>query len=494
MCQSRGATRRMKRESVVVEAEKGILKSAEIVKDSDASGGRMVRLAKPSSRIVIGAKVAPGSYRLNMDLFGTNENAGSVEIDLGGRIAKQRASDHHIIHRAVGECPVVKAGSDGVVRFTIRPCGLGVCVDRIVLEPVADEETSVVEVKRTTGKGTVPKSGSATGAGSSVSVANVGFELVASAREGGGVYFGRRLEPKGRHVLHGAGQDPVTFAEYSRAMGKMKPLIYMYYMGMRLDGRERLRALEKKLSRAGHYVIPQIGLSLPVEEILKGELKKEMESVCDGLRGYRRPVYVRLGYEFNLNHNKHPEKFAEAWRVFSKVLRGKPGSDHVALAWCMTPDGDDGDFMAYYPGDEFVDWWSYDPFTPQHMTHKFTIRFVEAARERRYPVLIGESTPRWLSARQGELSWTVWFKRYFDQMEKHPHVKAFCYIAWDWAKLIQKSDSPYSLHWWGDARVWLDRYVFSKWKSELSKPCFVHSCDEKKILEMLGVTSLRRSS
>jgi hypothetical protein len=306
------------------------------------------------------------------------------------------------------------------------------------------------------------------------------------------VYFGRRLEPKGRVVLHGFGQDPDSFAEYSAAMGPHPPLIYMCYMSLDPGVAKQLASLRQQLGGLDHYTVLQMGLSLPVEEILQGKREADMRAVCEALREHRQPIFVRLGYEFNLNHSKNPAGFQEAWRVFARMLRSKPGSDSVALAWCMTPDGDDRDLMAYYPGDEFVDWWSYDPFEPRHLTHRRTIEFLDAAREHRFPLLIGESTPRWLGARQGELSWNVWFKRYFEQLEKYPHIKAFSYIGWEWSRMVEKSDSPYSLHWWGDSRVWKDEYVFGKWKEELSKPLYVHGAGRDRILDLLGIQRSRR--
>src|SRR5260370_24453913 len=50
-----------------------------------------------------------------------------------------------------------------------------------------------------------------------------------------------------------------------------------------------------------------------------------------------------------------------------------------------------------------------------------------------YPVMIGESTTRWVGGVQGgEETWRTWFDPYFTFIRTWPTVKAFCYISWNW--------------------------------------------------------------
>jgi hypothetical protein len=301
------------------------------------------------------------------------------------------------------------------------------------------------------------------------------------------VYFGRRLEPKGRAVLHGVGQDHRTFVKYSAVMAAQKPVVYMAYLSPSEQGLQRLTELKRDLDELGdQFVAVQMGCGLASTDVLAGKLDGYIEKYSQGLKALGRPVYLRLGFEFNGHWNKYnPETFVPAWRRFmDRVRPANPAN--VATVWCYVPDGNDHDWMKWYPGDDYVDWWSFDPFSVQDITDGDTRRFIEQAYARRFPVMIGESTPRWVGVNQGELCWRVWFQRYFSCFDEYPNMKGFCYIAWNWAEQIKFDPSPYSWHWWGDGRVWENDFVFQHWREELAKPQYIHAGDPKAFCELIG--------
>jgi len=301
------------------------------------------------------------------------------------------------------------------------------------------------------------------------------------------VYYGRRLEPRGRAVLHGVGQDHPAFLEYTNQMKDMKPSVYMAYVGMGKDAPRRLERLARTLADMdGHYVAVQVGMGLRSDRLPPDEKEEILKEICKALEAFPHPIFLRLGFEFNGNWNNYdPEQFRKGWVEFSTILR-KYDTDHVALMWCYAPD-EKADFMNWYPGDEHVDWWSIDPFSERHFSSSVTMEFMDEAVKRGFPVMYGESSPRFISATRGELSWRVWFQRFFDLMEKYPNIKGFCYIAWNWEDHHPYSTSSYSLHWWGDARVWRDAYVFNKWREELAKPHYIHAGAREYLHKRLGL-------
>src|SRR5262249_52526965 len=127
------------------------------------------------------------------------------------------------------------------------------------------------------------------------------------------------------------------------------------------------------------------------------------------------------------------------------------------------------DYDPYYPGDGWVDWWAVDLFSPDNFVMDNTRWFMADAERRRFPVMIGESTPRWVGGVQaGEAAWTAWFAPYFGFIRRHATVKAFCYINWDWTQYPVWSD-------WGDARIQANPVILERYRQELVDPLFQHA-------------------
>lgn len=305
------------------------------------------------------------------------------------------------------------------------------------------------------------------------------------------LYYGRKLEPKGQRNLHGIGQSGDAFDEYYAAIGAHKPALYMTYISIKADDPKKpprakwFSDLKTRLEKYDVYVIPQIGVSLgKVQEVVDGKHDAGIEALCEGLKSLNRPAYLRIGYEFNGEwNNLPPEQFKAAWKRIVDAMR-RHKLDEVATVWCYAPEGVHKNYMDYYPGDDYVDWWGIDLFSVEHFFVADTKWFVEEAAKRRFPVMVGESTPRWVGVDRGDKSWQTWFARYFEWMGKYPNVKAFSYITYDWAA---KWKSPMHLHDWGDARVWTNEAVFDKWKAEMNKPVYLHGADEATTRAMLNL-------
>ena len=290
-----------------------------------------------------------------------------------------------------------------------------------------------------------------------------------------------RLEPADGVVLPGIGQDPVALGDYLQALpaGAPKPVIYNDYVVITWASEKLNYMMTGKVQEKPQvgavpledlpYVALQIGVNLTpegdLEKIAAGDMDDKITRMCDTFAEIGRPVYLRIGYEFNGEWNNYePELYKKAWRRMASLVYAH-SFDQIALVWCYAPEGARTDYMAWYPGDQWVDWWAIDLFSPEHLDSKLTNDFILHAADRGYPVMIAECSPRWVGA-HSEQAWNVWFKRFFKIFEKHPNVKAFCYISWNWEDHYPKSGF---MKYWGDGRIHATSERFGPWLNELGK-------------------------
>jgi Glycosyl hydrolase family 26 len=303
------------------------------------------------------------------------------------------------------------------------------------------------------------------------------------------VYFKAKLEPKAT-VLHGAGQDIDGFKDYAKALGGSTfPVVYMTYIGIAGD-RERVVIWGKTLkadleSLACPDVLPQIGLNMTggkdtgagrEAEIADGGKDENIEAFCEAVKALNRPVFVRIGYEFEGSWNGYkPETFQRAWIRIVTAL--KKHRIEFASVWCSA-GGSAGNVpldkvLAYYPGDAWVDWWGTDIFSPEEISSEQTRIFCDAAVKHRKPVMLGESTPRYVGVLDGKKSWEKWFAPYFALIRARPEIKAFCYINWEWKHWSDKLG--FGWHDWGDARIESSSYITEQYREEMASPLYKHA-------------------
>jgi len=303
-------------------------------------------------------------------------------------------------------------------------------------------------------------------------------------------YFGKRLEPRDGRIIHGAGQSRSSFTAYNSVIGTTRPAIYMTYTSMKGLKPDSISWLSNELARYPEFIIPQIGLGMTTEgqpekhyeqDVAAGLYDKEIENLCEGLAQLHRPVFLRIGFEFNGRWNGYkPDTYKAASIRIVKAIRAH-NLDEVAVVWCYAADIRTKDtFMDYYPGDEFVDWWGIDLFDADHFTNEDTMLFMEQAKLHKFPVIIAESTPRRIGVTGGETSWQKWFVAYFDFMRRYPNVRSFCYISDNWGNSRAWRD-------WGDSRLGMNPTVLAHFRRELENPIFLHAGTENDTRRSLGL-------
>jgi hypothetical protein len=289
-------------------------------------------------------------------------------------------------------------------------------------------------------------------------------------------------------VLHGAGQSPDAFAAYWSAMeAARRPAVYMTYIGLDDSPADWGRSLRAELAAYPEFLIPQVGLAMTNDSspsthyeqvVAAGGLDGKVDQFVAALADLGRPAYVRIGYEFNGRgwNGYEPDSYKQAFvRVTQRIRAARL---QVATVWDASPDGD-RNFMPFYPGDDVVDWWGINLFSPEHMSDPWCDMFVRMAGVHGKPVMIGESTPRGMGVLGGQSSWDRWFAPYFGFIHAHPEIKLFSYINWNWGNYPQWST-------WGDARVEANAVVRGLYVGEMADPLYLHAGTETEMRARLG--------
>ena len=296
-------------------------------------------------------------------------------------------------------------------------------------------------------------------------------------------YYGARFEPVGK-ILHGAGQtssDPQAnqaFDNYGLLLGPNRyPLVFMAYTSA-TSSSSRYTAIRDRMNgiqaATGKYVVVQIGFYIPPDSMPPDEDDPVFQEMCDNLKLIGRPLFMRIGYEFNgtwYSPMYQPDSYKAWFRRVTDKLR-----EHdvpAATVWCAYPGYSSyygsWDYLDdFYPGDEYVDWWGIDLFSPSDLTNAQTTTFLDKAEEYGKPVLIGEATPTGVGADDAD-DWGRWFAPFFDLIRTRPGIKAHAYINYDWYLYP-------SLSTWGDARLeTADPYLRSGYVEEMTSPLYMHA-------------------
>lgn len=293
------------------------------------------------------------------------------------------------------------------------------------------------------------------------------------------INYDAKFEPVDK-VIHGAGQSYDAFYKYSHVLNEeTQPLIYMTYLGVnKVNGAQELSSKLKSAKEAFGSIMPQIGLSMTVDgkpqlcysqEVADGVWDDNIKAICLALKNSGLTIFLRIGYEFNGSWNGYkPTAYKAAWIRIVHALQENE-VDNVATVWCFYEDyNKNNDYMSFYPGDELVDWWGIDLFSPRDLSSPITKAYLADAQTHSKPVMVGECTPRYVGVEDGEKSWNSWFEPFFNLVCQNANIKAICYINWNWSSYKQWSD-------WGNAQIQDNQYVLKNFQQELYSPLFLHN-------------------
>lgn len=199
-----------------------------------------------------------------------------------------------------------------------------------------------------------------------------------------------------------------------------------------------------------------------------------------------RPVFLRIGYEFNgydWNHYKK-EFYIPAFRRIKDKFDSMQVKN-VAYVWQAKGAGTTRQELdAFYPGDNYVDWVAYSYFIPSDSSHPM----LQFARDHRKPLFIAESSPVFLDANgvckpldlskdaDVEWAWKDWFLPYFRTVKNNPDViKGIHYINSPWKTRPMWKENPYFRN--IDARITRNEKLKNLWLEETGTDRYVKASD-----------------
>ncbi|MCP3995877.1 MAG: hypothetical protein GY722_12560 [bacterium] len=250
----------------------------------------------------------------------------------------------------------------------------------------------------------------------------------------------------------------------------------------------------------GVYLVDHSGTNLA--HIADGTHDDAIDDLGAFITELDRPVYVRLGYEFDGEWNRYdPEQYIAAWQHVVDRWRAT-GVDNFAAVWqsATWPLGSyqGRPFGDWYPGDEYVDWMATSWFVFDQGIHD---EFLDFAREHGKPVMIAEAAPRGydigeltygdplqltpdLAPVTAEQIWDRWYAPFVAYVHENADVvRAVGYINADWdAQLMWRVSAGNG--YWGDSRVQANEVILDRWLNEIGQPFWLHGSSD--LSELLG--------
>jgi len=300
---------------------------------------------------------------------------------------------------------------------------------------------------------------------------------------------GKFVPPEGK-ILLVVGQDIKNINGYLKSI-KIIPGGFTIYTSVEFTG-----GLDTRMDRGGGVqfarklvnrypdTVLQMGLNMvgALGKVNRGDLDESLDELISWIRKADRPVFLRLGYEFDNPSNQYdPDRYIAAFRTVVDRFREKK-VENVAFVWHSYAAYMSRPHLDWYPGDDYVDWLALSYF---RQPRPYLDAFADLAKELEKPLMVAESSPWQLPTRLGASVWKDWFVPLFYFMEEKG-VQAFSYINCDWDAIPEFRTKN-----WGDARLQSNRYITQKWIDEISQESYLKS--SPRLFEILGfVPSPRR--
>jgi len=204
------------------------------------------------------------------------------------------------------------------------------------------------------------------------------------------------------------------------------------------------------------------------KEVTEGKYDVDLKLYADMIKSFNKPVFVRIASEFNGDWSGyHKEYFADSFRYIVDFFR-KEGVTNAVYMWNYMPLAEQFPYEQWYPGDDYVDWWSVDVFSNhfiQPAANKELMRFISDAKKHNKPIIIPESGPSLQGTSNIEV-WEGWFVPFFELINGDSNIKGFCYSNEDFRKTTTLST-------WKDVQL-PGSPVVSLYQEELLKPQYLH--------------------
>ena len=311
-----------------------------------------------------------------------------------------------------------------------------------------------------------------------------------------------KWEPPDGKVLLFIGQDRESIEGYVTSMGHM-PAGIMQYANIgdlgslkgAADYGAGFQDMPYWVSRRPQVAL-QIGLYLvkQLDPINAGGLDANIDEMAALLRDTRRPVFLRIGYEFDSDWAGYePVAYRKAFQRIVERFRTAQAAN-VAFVWHSW--GYNYSFGRtgpedWYPGDAYVDWCALSIFSPWNdVTRAWMGRsranMIEFSKRHGKPLMLAEASTKLAEQPSlGEKSWTDWFEPFFHFADSSG-AKAISYINADWdAQPLWQGKG------WGDSRIQNNDLVKRNWLLEISRPRYLLASDSLEDILGSGADGIR---
>lgn len=273
--------------------------------------------------------------------------------------------------------------------------------------------------------------------------------------------------PEGKTLLI-IGQHKEAIDEYVKELNHVPAGIMVYTSAQRAEGIYEAvdrgagaQHLQYEVEKYPGSVM-QVGLYMVdvLQEIVGGKYDGNLKKLGTWIENTNRPVYLRIGYEFDGPHNHYdPDLYVKAYRYIVDRFR-KMGVKNVAYVWHSYGHHTERPITDWYPGDKYVDWVAITYFRP---SEKYVERILNFARDHNKPLMIAEATPQGIGIRYGDYALEKWYEPFFEFIDTHD-VKAVSYINCEWDVLpLWKGQG------WKDSRVQANPVIKERWLKEVNK-------------------------
>jgi hypothetical protein len=293
----------------------------------------------------------------------------------------------------------------------------------------------------------------------------------------------RFVPPEGKTLLI-VGQDLGTIAAYRAAFPDQPvPGGWMSYWGITgMAGVDRMNAddIARQFGRQNSQTLIDAYPDTAVQSALwmvgmwdvaakagQGDYDPVVQQFSAWAKQSRRPIYLRIGYEFDGAHNQlEPAQYVRAYRRIVDAIRAE-GADNVAFVWhsYAAPPYKGYPLSAWYPGDDYVDWVGISLFGHLYAPalNEEAEAVFEWARLHRKPVMIAESSPVEGIDPDRDDAWNTWFVNLLS-LAYRKNVKAISLINANWPSY--PGFEPLE---WKDARLQNNPRIAEAWFAETAK-------------------------
>jgi hypothetical protein len=220
----------------------------------------------------------------------------------------------------------------------------------------------------------------------------------------------------------------------------------------------------------------QIGLYMvnACDDVARGYLDSQIDHIAAWVQRTHRPVFIRVGYEFDGPHNHYaPQEYIPAYRHVVDRFRALKVTN-VAFVWHSYASRVSRALTDWYPGDDYVDWFGISYF---NQPQRYMQPVIDLAKQHKKPVMICEGSP-WVVQTKYANSWNLWFAPLFKFIAAND-IKALSYISCDW-----DATPMFRQQRWGDTRLQSNPEVLRLWLQETSQDRYLKSSPE--LFNILG--------